>query len=244
MNQPTTPKEDGSTTVNMESVMRRLKKLLALAMDPAAAPGEAENAMRMAQKLMATHQITDGAIASSEIDEFRYQSTKAVTPPPWEGALLSTLARAFGSRCYWEPGRGFRGMRDKGYWVVLAHKPQLEMIHYAFDVIRRQLIKARGEHVATLSDYYTRPRKAAEGDAFGMAFIETLSGKIMTYADQDEKIKAALADKLAERTGGNKLRSKHIAASAASRLAGAAAGASASLHRAASGSAGHLKISR
>ena len=136
-------KEDGTTEVNMDSVMRRLKKCLALAMNPAAAPGEAKNAMRMAQKLMAAHKITDGAIASSEIDEFRYQSTKAATPPPWEGSLLSMLARAFGSRCYWEGGRGYKGMRDKGYWVVLAHKPQLEMIQYAFDVIRRQLIKAR-----------------------------------------------------------------------------------------------------
>ena len=233
-------KEDGSTAVNMESVMRRLKKLLALAMDPAAAPGEAANAMRMAQKLMSMHKITDGAIVSSEIDEFRYQSTKAATPPPWEGALLSVLSRAFGSRCYWERGVGFRGARDKGHWVVLAHKPQLEMIQYAFDVIRRQLIRARSAHVATLPDFYTRPRKAAEGDSFGLAFIDALSAKVMAYADQDQRITDALQERITERCGGHKIKRRPITASTASREAGAAAGAEAHLHRAAGGGGASL----
>ncbi len=234
-------KEDGKAT-DPEAVMRRLKKLLALAMDPAAAPGEAENAMRMAQKLMAAHGISDGAIASSEIDEFRYQSTKAATPPPWEGALLSQLSRVFGSRCYWESGRGFKGARDKGYWVVLAHKPKLEMIQYAFDVLRRQLIASRAKHVATLPDYWTRPRKAAEGDAFGLAFIEALSKKISEYADQDQRITDALAARIEERCGGGRLKYRPISATEASRQAGAAAGANANLHRATSGSAGFVKI--
>lgn len=237
-----TTKEDGRTEVNMDAIMRRLKKLLALAMDPAAAPGEAENAMRMAQKLMAAHGVTDGAIASSEIDEFRYQSTKAATPPPWEGALLAQLARAFGSRCYWEPGRGFRGARDKGYWVVLAHKPQLEMIQYAFDVLRRQLISERAKFVATLPAHWTRPRKADEGDTFGMAFIRKLSEKISAYADQPEAVTRALEARIRERTGGHVLKRRNLNGSWAATEAGAAAGAKASLHRATGGRPETLKI--
>ncbi len=46
-------KEDGKQTTDPAVIMRRLKNLLALATNPAAAPGEAENAMRMAQALMA-----------------------------------------------------------------------------------------------------------------------------------------------------------------------------------------------
>jgi len=235
-------KEDGSTNVNMESVMRRLKKLLALATDPAAAPGEAENAMRMAQKLMVAHAITDGAIASSEIDQFRYQSTKAKTPPPWEGGLLSTLAKAFGSRCYWEPGRGFKGARDKGYWVVLAHKPQLEMIQYAFDVLRRQLIKARSEFVATLPAYMTRPRKADEGDAFGLGFIRALDAKIIAYSDQPEAVTKALEAKINEICDGKTIKNRNLRAGESAHAAGKEAGSKASLHRATGGSAGHLRI--
>lgn len=224
-----------------EGTMRRLKKLLALAMDSAAAPGEAENAMRMAQNLMRKHAITDGAIASSEIDEFTYASTKAVKPPPWEGRLLSELARAFGSRHYWNPGTGPRGYRIKGHWTVLAHKPQLEMISYAFDVLRRQLMSARSKHVAALPEYWSRPRKADEGDAFGLAFVDALAKKISDYADQDAAITKALADRVQSETGGHKVHTRNPSATDASRQAGAAAGAQANLHRA-TGSETRLKI--
>ncbi len=81
MNSPTTPKAAD------EGTMRRLRKLLTLASDPAAAPGEAANAMRMAQALMAKHGVTDGDITREQIGEFMFKSTKAVTPPPskWWG---------------------------------------------------------------------------------------------------------------------------------------------------------------
>jgi hypothetical protein len=184
---------------------------------------------------MSKHGVTDGQIASSEVGEFEYQSTKAATPPPWEGALLAELSRAFGSRVYWSPGKGLKGARDKGYWHVLAHKPQLEMIQYAFDVLRRQLVAARAAHVAALPSYLTRPRKAAEGDAFGMGFIRALSAKIVTYADQDQRITDALKAKIDERCGKRQLAYKENRASASSAQAGAAAGATVSLHRATSG---------
>ena len=222
-----------------EGTMRRLKKLLALAMDSAAAPGEAENAMRMAQNLMRKHGVTDGAIASSEIDEFKYQSSKAKSPPPWEAKLLAQLSRAFGSRCYWDPGRGPKGYREKGYWHVLAHKPQLEMIQYAFDVLRRQLIASRSKYVATLPSYLTRPEKAREGDRFGLAFIEALSAKISTYSDQDAAITKALSERVAEVCGGNKIKQRPIGWSAEAANAGAAAGAQANLPR---GTGGEVRL--
>lgn len=225
-----------------ESTMRRLKKLMALAADSAAAPGEAANAMRMAQALMAKYNVTEGAVVSSEIEEFSYKSTKAVSPPPWEGRLIAELCRAFGARCYWSGGAGFRGFRDKGHWHVLAEKRQLLLIQYAFDVIRRQLIRDRAKFVATLPEWMTRPRKAAEGDAFGLAYVKQLSKKISTFSGQDERVTRALEAKITEICGGNKLKNRVPNASDAARQAGAAAGAGANLHRPMSGAAERLKI--
>lgn len=218
-----------------EGTMRRIKKLMTLAMDPAATPGESENALRMAQNLMKKYGVTDGKIASSEIDEFVYQSTKAKVPPAWEGALLSQLSLAFGCRNYWSPGVGPKGSREKGHWVVLAHKPKLEMIQYAFDVLRRQLIAARSKHIGTLPEHYTRPRKAAGGDAFGLAFVAALSKKISLYADQDEAITNALDKKITERCGSKTVWYGRLSATNESWMSGAAAGVNANLHRATGG---------
>lgn len=229
-----------------DGVMRRLKKLLAMAMDGRGNPAEAENAMRMAQKLMAAHGITEGGVAASEVDEFSYQSTKAAVPSPWESALLRCLGRAFGCKHYWVGGRGMKGARDKGHWHVVAAKHQLELIRYAFDVVRRQMIKARAEFVATLPDYYTRPRKAAEGDAFGLAFVDALDKKILALADQDPLVAKAIDEHVLRICGGNTVkRSATIAWTSGAAEAGAAAGAKASIHRPMNGAGeGPLRIAR
>lgn len=226
----TADKEDGKTT-DMDSVMRRLKKLLALATDPAAAPGEAENAMRMAQNLMKKHKVSNAEMASSEIGEHMTQSTKATTPPPYESALLWELCRGFGAKHYWTPGRGPKGMRDKGYWYIVAEKSNLELIKYAYEVVMRQLTSSRSKYVAGLPEYWTRPRKAADGDAFGMAFVSALSKKIVDFTGQDPLIATAIATRVQDVTQGRVAKRVEIKWSSEAIIKGKEAGEKASLHR-------------
>lgn len=235
------------TTTPDDGTLRRLRKLLAMAMDGRGNPAEAENAMRMAQKLMAAHNITEGSLAASEIDEFAYQSSKSVAPPPWETALLRALGRAFGSQYYWTKGSSFdkRGYRTCGHWHIVAPKHQLELIRYAFDVVRRQLIASRAKFVAELPEHYTRPRKAAEGDAFGLAFVEALNKKISDLTDRDPLIDKAIAEHVHRICGGNKLKKRaQVAWTSGAQEAGAAAGAAASLHKPMNGAAARLQIER
>ncbi len=194
MNSPTTPKAAD------EGTMRRLRKLLTLASDPAAAPGEAANAMRMAQALMAKHGVTDGDITREQIGEFMFKSTKAVTPPPWESELMQEIGRAFGAKVLWTQGRGPRGARDKGHFIVLAPKPHLEMMKYAFELLRGQLVAQRTAYLRTLPDFYTRPLKAREADTFGLGFVANLSRKISDYAG-DSATKAAIEERAHELCG-------------------------------------------
>lgn len=185
----TTPAEAAS-----DSVLRRLKKLLTLAADPAATPGEAENAMRMAQNLMAKYGVSDKELAQSEVGEFMFKSTKAVTPPVWESDLMWALAAAFGAKLLWYAGRGVRGARDKGHFVVLAPKHNLEMMKYGFEILRAQLVKQRAAYVAQLPRYLTRPEKAREADTFGVGFVQRLRAKISAYRG-DERMEAALEER-------------------------------------------------
>ena len=228
----TTPKEDGTTEVNMDSILRRLKKLLALATDPAAAPGEAENAMRMAQALMRKHKVSNLEMATSEIGETMFQSTKATAPPVHENALMWQLMRAFGAKFFWMSGRGPKGMRDKGYYAVVAEKGNCELIKYAFEVVMRQMNKARASYVATMPTYWTRPRKAADADAFCVAFVHALAKKITDFSGQDPLITQAIANRVTEATKhGKRIEMKPIQWSSRAIEEGTAAGEKATLHR-------------
>jgi len=217
-----------------ENVMRRLKKLLAMASDGRGNEAEAANAMRMAQKLMAEHGLSEGTLAASEVDSLRIGTSRADTPPPWENALLHQVCRAFGARFTWTGGSGPKGFRTKGHYTIYAPKVQIELISYATDVLRRQLIKARAEYVATLPEWWTRPRKAAEADAFGVGFVHALSRKITDYVG-DAAVAEAIRLRYEEATGGRMAKEKkadQVVNSHAARSAGAAAAEGASLYRA------------
>lgn len=226
-----------------ESVMRRLKKLLAMATDGRGNDAEATNAMRMAQKLMAEYNLSQGTLAASEVGEARMGTSRADTPPPWESYLLSEICRAFGARQVWYPGAGPRGYRSKGAHGVVAPKVTLELITYAFDVLRRQLIKARTEYVAALPEWWTRPRKAAEGDAFGIGFVRSLSTKISDYVGDPavaEAIKLRHEEIVGDRQAKNKKADRPQSYDAD--VAGREAGKHASLHRAMNGAEEQLRI--
>ncbi len=186
-----------------EGTLRRIKVMLTLAMDPAAAPGEAENALRMAQNLMKKYGVTDGQISSSEIGEFIIQGSKATTPCPWETDLAWLICSAFGAKIMWAEGYGPKGRRTKGFFTFVAHKPQLEMIKYAYDLVRRQLVSERAKFVTNLPTTWTRPRKALEGDEFGRGFVSALRKKVGDYANP-EGLAKAIEDRIEERTGGKK----------------------------------------
>lgn len=224
------------------AVLRRLQKLLAMASDGRGNPAEAENAMRMAQKLMAAHGITTGALAADQIGEIAYVSSKTKNPPPYETALLYLLRKAFGCRHYWSPSYQHRGL---GQWHIVAPKAQLELVRYAFDVVRRQLLKARAAYVATLPDHLSRMRKAAEGDAFGIAFVEALSNKVLALADVAPEIEQALEDRVQAVCKGHVGNpAKNLAFTHNALSAGREAGAQASLHRPMSGGRETLKLTQ
>jgi Protein of unknown function (DUF2786) len=233
MTQTTPPAAD-------EGTLRRLKKLLALGADSAAAPGEAANAMRMAQNLMAKHGLTTGDIVAADITETLIQSTKAVTPPPWEGFLLSEICRAFGARNLWCKGWGPRGAKLKGHHLIIAPKQRIELITYAFEVVRRQLVKARAEYLTTLPVWYTRPMKADHGDQFGLGFVYALSKKISDFAD-DPLMVTALDEKKAKRTTG-KYENRKLNAGTEALHAGSEAGEAADLHKPMTGREEQLRL--
>lgn len=121
--------------MNTDRILDKVKKLLALAQDPSAAPQEAETAARQAASLLAKYNLDLGDLTDREL-EAEWDITEAVMPgcrpgkknpkvvPSWIGIL------AFGVKLYTRTrviSRGgmvvFRGARqdvELGHWMLKA----------------------------------------------------------------------------------------------------------------------------
>lgn len=221
--------------MDRDSTIRKIKKCLALS--KSSEPHEAAAALRQAQQLMAQLDVTEREVQLSEVHESRVKggSTK---PQLWEATLINLVARAFG--CFvllsHSPTRSALGdWRTVTYVVFIGVVPANETAGYAFEVLRRQCVRARADHVARQPRNCKQSTKSARGDAFAMAWVngvrhlvESRSNSarndalLKDYMDQNHP---ELGDvSIGDRGAGKSAR-------AADRAAGAAAARSATLHQ-------------
>lgn len=224
-----------------DSVLRKIQKCLALA--TSSEPGEAEAAMRQAQKLMAMHGVTDSKLARAEINHKSIQGTRGINPTPWEMVLAQMCCRAFGAKLLWAKGpKGGQGNADNGWWTFVAPKSNVELVVYTFTVLSRQVIKARTKFVSDMPILlgaivysWTRARKAAEADAYCESFVGQLSRKI-SDAMLDPKVAEALSAYHKEMITGGEVKAKNNGqGSEWAAFAGMEDGQKVSFHNAANG---------
>lgn len=235
---------------NENPVMRKIRKLLALATNEAAAPGEAANAMRQAQKMMKAHNVDHDGMLRESIGEKMVQGTRGQKPAVWENALVWTCCTAFGASPLWARGpKGGQGNAGNGWWIFVAPRSQVELVVYAYTVLCRQLLSARSKFIdehASEWRYLTRVQKAAEADAFCEGFVHRLRNKV-TPMDMDDEQRLALQNKVKERTNPDPdakpiVPTRNGRGSRESQLAGERAGDAAHFHRAATASAPRAQL--
>lgn len=114
-------------------ILTRVRKLLALA--GSANRHEAELAMAKAQKLMLRHRIDRAKLDGGEGLIRRQLGTPRRRQPRWEGVLVGSLSRHFGTRVLRVPAF----LPDKGAWgrvYELAGRPEdVDLVDYAFDFV-------------------------------------------------------------------------------------------------------------
>lgn len=111
-------------TVDNEAIKNKLRKLLALANDPAAFEGEKGNALRFARRLMVQHNITKESIGENPRDraktasEFEYSQQFVYTfgrdMSKWEGTLLHAITELVGSVQHYRTSEKVPKMNDHG----------------------------------------------------------------------------------------------------------------------------------
>ena len=134
-------------------LLKRIRKLMALGSRNDNA-NEAARALRLAQKLMQRHNLseTDVNLVAISETECRQVYSDAVNIPGWLNALATVVCMATGCRC-WFSGyqavtrEGNRRYRRSVHFYGLHERPDVAL--YVFTVLSRQLKAATQEHMKT-----------------------------------------------------------------------------------------------
>lgn len=153
----------------------KIRALLALAADPSAAPQEAENASRMAAKLMAKYQISLGDLEDEALKaefDLTEQAARAARPgkknpkviPPWIGII------AWGVKIY------TRTRLSQGIGQVIFQGP------------REDVELAVWLHELLLEQAYKASKASEHPNAFRNGFAGAIQGRLKAMAAQREQV--------------------------------------------------------
>lgn len=185
-----------------DNIIKRIKKCLAIAGDSAATSNEAATALRQAQALMREYDLSMIDVENADFKITQEFMKMARQQPKWKRYLFSSIAKAFGvhvmQTC--ELNKTTKRYEDGYSFYGINERP--ELTQYAFDVIMRQLRRAKKEFLMK-KGYLSASKKRKIGEDFCLGFVYALDNKIVAFAS-DEKTKAkedALVKKYEEQTG-------------------------------------------
>ncbi|WP_336175079.1 DUF2786 domain-containing protein [Alloalcanivorax xenomutans] len=169
--------------MDKEKVLRRIQKCLALA--KSSNPNEAETALRQARRLMEQYNIEEGAVAALDASEVLQATGCKGQPPHWKWHLAYVVGEAFSCKVVLR-----HGLFDSHFaYIGTSLSPKLAQ--YAFEVLERQLVKARREHVAGLKRCKLATKRR-RGDVFANAWVDAVAMKVQAFAGMNEETQQAI----------------------------------------------------
>ncbi|MGA1856946.1 DUF2786 domain-containing protein [Azospirillum sp. 11R-A] len=159
--------------------IERVRKLLAVARDPGATEHEAATALAMAQRLMEEGGISDQECRAHDACENQTErGTRANDPPKWENGLAGLIGRAFACDLIFHMS---------GRWSFIGIDPLPEVAAYAFDVLHRQLSRARRTYIAEkLKRVTVRANKVRRADLFCDGWVAGVAKTVNRMARRPE----------------------------------------------------------
>lgn len=164
-------------------ILEKIQKCLNLS--KSSNPGEAANALRMAQAMMKKYGVTVAQVGLSEVKESKLKYHKNHVDRPWESDVLSLIEAVFSVRIiinwykkYYPAELVFYGINS-----------QAEVAAYMYEVLMRQLMRDRREFVKTLPRRMTRKHKIEQADIYCEAWVSAVAGKVKDlYQARDSRI--------------------------------------------------------
>ncbi|GKL08905.1 hypothetical protein NUBL21990_43770 [Klebsiella pneumoniae] len=156
-----------------EKYLAKIKKLLNLARR-SSNPHEAATALNQAQALMCKHKLSQNDVDLMDITSKASKGapSHAQSIPRYMTFLGQLICRAMGVNCYYSFRRNY--MNDQKQNTVIFYGPdeRPEIAAYAFDVLSRQMVKARRTFISTLRKNIKPATKTARADQFCEGWAE------------------------------------------------------------------------
>ena len=164
-----------------EKILSKIKKLLALA--KSGNEHEAANALRLAQKLMQEHQLSEQEVKLSEVGQREIKRANAADKQPlWANLLTSCITNAFGLEAIlsWK--------RDIGATVIfIGPADRVEIGSYCYEVLAPQLLKARKAYLASLNKRLKLTTKTNRADLFAEGWISAVRRHVNKLVPTEEE---------------------------------------------------------
>ncbi len=168
---------------NKEKYIQRIKKLLAMARNNSSAE-EAALALRRAQRLMETHKLTEADADLMDINEASTQKapSHAEKMPEYMAILAEMIARVFGVKFYTSHGTEQWGKPAKRTIHYYGPDERPQIAAYSFEVLGKQLAKARRDYLSTLRKNIKQATKVARADTFCSARVNGAYAVVSDFA--------------------------------------------------------------
>ena len=168
---------------NKEKYIQRIKKLLAMARNNSSAE-EAALALRRAQRLMETHKLTEADADLMDINEASTQKapSHAEKMPEYMAILAEMVARVFGVKFYTSHGAEQWGKPAKRTINYYGPDERPQIAAYSFEVLGKQLAKARRDYLSTLRKNIKQATKVARADTFCSAWVNGAYAVVSDFA--------------------------------------------------------------
>lgn len=179
-------------------ILDKIKKCLALS--SSSNEHEAEVALRQARKLMDAHGVTDLDVKAAEAEESRCGSRVKSSPPNWEAMLATTIGTTFGCRVLFLSDDSWD---EQGEWSFIGCGSSPEVSRYAFDVLIRQVRRARAMHIKSKLQRCKLATKIRRADLFCEGWVLSVTRLIAAFPGSERQRAAieAYVDKHYPRCG-------------------------------------------
>lgn len=221
-------------------IIAKIKKCLALA--KSSNEHEAAIALRQAQRMMQQHGITDFDVEAADIQEEATKAGASSAPARWECGLATRVAKAFDCAVFLAVDY------PVGKWTFVGAAPSGEIARYAFEVMFRQVKRARVGYIKTALKRCGPTSRTRRADLFCEGWVMAATALIEAFAGseaQQAKVTAYLENKHAlkgfhgrNRNAGRKLTERDFGDT----VAGHAAGQAAQLNRGVGGAGDRLAL--
>lgn len=163
-------------------ILDKIKKLLALA--ASGNQHEAANAMAKVQALMEANGITETDVELSCIaQQWAKCANQSRTQPAWSHQLISLVGDAFGVEVMYR--RDLFAAVKVGF---IGPAERAEIAGYVYEVLGRQLAKARREYLKGLNQRMKTTTKIARADLFCEGWCRAVYAKVQRLVPSEKEV--------------------------------------------------------